>query len=115
MRYSAGAMPIAGRGRFESQQQAERISADGQPAMELMASIIGGRYLRNTNDMMEGFRKASSDLAGSYTLGFYVSDDLDNKWHSLKASVKRSGVSLRHREATSPTRRPRRRRPGRMI
>jgi hypothetical protein len=38
------------------------------------------------------------DLAGSYTLGFYVSDEPDNKWHTLKASVKRSGVDLRHRK-----------------
>ena len=42
--------------------------------------------------------KATSDLEGSYTLGFYVSEEPDNKWHNLKASVKRSGVSLRHRE-----------------
>jgi VWFA-related protein len=95
---SSGPMPVSGRGRFESQQQAESISADPQAAMELMASITGGRYLRNTNDLMEGFKKAASDLAGSYTLGFYVSEELDSKWHNLKASVKRSGVSLRHRQ-----------------
>jgi VWFA-related protein len=95
---SSGPMPLPGRGRFEPQQQAESISADPQPAMELMASITGGRYLRNTNDLMEGFKRAASDLAGSYTLGFYVSEELDSKWHNLKASVKRSGVSLRHRQ-----------------
>ena len=95
---SPGTMPVSGRGRFESQQQAESISADPQAAMELMASITGGRYLHNTNDLMEGFKRAASDLAGSYTLGFYVSEQLDSKWHSLKASVKRAGVSLRHRE-----------------
>jgi VWFA-related protein len=91
-------MPAQGRGRFEPQQQAESISADSHAAMELMASITGGRYLRNSNDLMEGFRKAAADLTGSYTLGFYPSEDLDSKWHALKASVKRSGVSLRHRE-----------------
>jgi VWFA-related protein len=91
-------MPAQGRGRFEPQQQAESISADSHAAMDLMASITGGRYFRNTNDMMEGFRQAASDLAGSYTLGFYVSDDLDSKWHNLKTSVKRPGVSLRHRQ-----------------
>lgn len=95
---SPGPTPAAGRGRFESQQQAERISADPQAAMELMASITGGRYLRNTNNMMEGFKRAASDLAGSYTLGFYVPEGLDGKWHSLKASVKRSGVSVHHRQ-----------------
>ena len=95
---SPGLMPLPGRGRFEPQQQAESISADPQAAMELMASITGGRYLRDNNDLMEGFKRAASDLAGSYTLGFYVSEEMDSKWHNLKASVKRSGVSLRHRE-----------------
>ena len=94
---SSGAMPMRGRGRFEPQQQAESISDDSQPAMELLSSITGGRYLHNTNDLAEGFKKAASDLEGSYTLGFYVSDEPDGKWHNLKASVKRSGVNLRHR------------------
>jgi hypothetical protein len=94
----AGTMPALGRGRFESQQQAEAISADPHAAMELMASITGGRYLRNTNDLMDGFRQAATDLAGSYTLGFYVADGLDSKWHNVKASVKRAGVTVRHRQ-----------------
>ena len=63
-----------------------------------MSSTTGGRYLYNTNDLMEGFKKAASDLEGSYTLGFYVSEEPDSKWHNLKASVKRSGVNLRHRK-----------------
>src|SRR5436190_600856 len=93
-----GALPIRGRGRFEPQQQSEAMSDDTQPAMELMASITGGRYLYNTNDLMDGFTKAASDLEGSYTLGFYVSGEPDSKWHTLKASVKRGDVSLRHRK-----------------
>ena len=95
---SPGAMPVRGRGRFELQQQAESVSDDSQPAMELLSSITGGRYLHNTNDLAEGFKKAAADLEGSYTLGFYVSDEPDGKWHNLKASVNRSGVSLRHRK-----------------
>ena len=95
---SSGAMPVRGRGRFEPQQDAEAVSTDTRPAMELMSSTTGGRYLYNTNDLMEGFKKAASDLEGSYTLGFYVSDEPDSKWHNLKASVKRSGVNLRHRK-----------------
>jgi hypothetical protein len=66
--------------------------------MELMSSTTGGRYLYNTNDLMEGFKKAASDLEGSYTLGFYVSENPDGKWHNLKASARRSGVNLRHRK-----------------
>jgi VWFA-related protein len=95
---SPGTIPVRGRGRFEPQQDAETVSSDTRPAMELMSSTTGGRYLYNTNDLMEGFKKAASDLEGSYTLGFYVSEEPDSKWHNLKASVKRSGVNLRHRK-----------------
>lgn len=95
---SQGTLPVRGRGRFEPQQQAEAVSDDTQPAMELMASITGGRYLYNTNDLSDGFTRAASDLDGSYTLGFYVSSDADGKWHPLKATVKRSGVNLRYRK-----------------
>ena len=95
---SPGAPPVRGRGRFEPQQDAERLSDDSQPAMELLSSTTGGRYLYNTNDLTEGFKKAASDLEGSYTLGFYVSEEPDGKWHNLKASVKRSGVTIRHRK-----------------
>ena len=93
-----GTLPVRGRGQFEPQQDSERMSADTYPTMDLMASITGGRYLFNTNDLADGFKKAASDLEGSYTLGFYISDEPDNKWHNLKASVKRQGVSLRHRK-----------------
>jgi VWFA-related protein len=93
-----GTLPVRGRGQFEQQQDAERMSADTYPTMDLMASITGGRYLVNTNDLADGFKRAASDLEGSYTLGFYVSDEPDNKWHTLKASVKRPGVNLRHRK-----------------
>jgi VWFA-related protein len=95
---SQGMLPVRGRGRFEPQQDTERLSDDTLPTMDMMASITGGRYLYNTNDLAEGFKKAASDLEGSYTLGFYVSEEPDGKWHNLKASVKRSGVNLRHRK-----------------
>jgi VWFA-related protein len=95
---SPGPMPVRGRGRFEPQQDAERLSSDTRSGMELMSSITGGRYLHNTNDLTEGFKKAASDLDGSYTLGFYVTEEPDGRWHNLKASVRRSGVNLRHRK-----------------
>jgi VWFA-related protein len=67
---SPGSLPVQGRGRFESQQDAERLSNDTFPAMDMMSSITGGRYLRNSNDLAAGFKSAAADLAGSYTLGF---------------------------------------------
>lgn len=95
---SPGAMPVRGRGRFERLQDTERISADTHSAMNLMAAVTGGRHLFNTNDLTAGFRKAASDLLGSYTLGFYASEEPDNKWHALKVRVLRPGVSLHHRQ-----------------
>ena len=57
-----------------------------QPAMRLMASITGGRYLYDTNDLAVGFRKTVADLRGAYTLGFYAPEEPDNKWHKLKVT-----------------------------
>jgi len=95
--YSAP-MPVRGRGRFEPQMDAERISNDPHSAMELMASVTGGRYLFNTNDLSAGFKQVNADLRGAYTLGFYASEAPDNKWHKLRVRVARSGATVRHRE-----------------
>ena len=95
---SRGVVPVRGRGRFEPQMDSEAISSDPHPAMDLMASITGGRYIYNTNDLTAGFKQTTADVQGSYTLGFYMPDDPDEKWHKLKVRVKRPGVTLRHRE-----------------
>ena len=90
--------PERGRGRFEPQMDAERANNDPRPAMRLMASITGGRYLYNTNDLAAGLKQTVADLRGSYTLGFYVPEEPDNKWHKLKVRVKRSGVNASYRQ-----------------
>jgi VWFA-related protein len=92
------ALPPRGRGRFEPQMDSETASNDPRPAMELMASVTGGRYFHNTNDLTSGFKQTATDMQGSYTLGFYMPGDPDDKWHKLKVHVKRPGVTLRHRE-----------------
>jgi hypothetical protein len=91
-------LPVRGRGRFEPQMDAENISNDPRSAMGLMASVTGGRYLYNTNDLTAGFKQTVADLRGTYTLGFYAPEEPDNKWHKLKVRVSRSGVNVRHRE-----------------
>uniref|UniRef100_Q01ZD5 VWFA-related domain-containing protein n=1 Tax=Solibacter usitatus (strain Ellin6076) TaxID=234267 RepID=Q01ZD5_SOLUE len=91
-------LPPRGRGRFEPQMDSESASNDPRPAMGLMAAITGGRYLHNTNDLTAGFKQTATDMQGSYSLGFYMPGDPDNKWHKLKIQVKRPGVSVRHRE-----------------
>jgi VWFA-related protein len=95
---SRGPLPVRGRGRFEPQMDTETVNNDPTPAMSLMASITGGRYLHNTNDLAAGFKQTSADMHGSYTLGFYMAGDPDDKWHKLKVKVKRPGVEVRHRE-----------------
>ena len=72
-----------------------------------MSSITGGRYLRNSNDLAAGFKSAAADLAGSYTLGFLVSDEPDSKWHFAQGERRRSGVEPPPSQgATWPSRSP---------
>ncbi|MGH9674623.1 MAG: VWA domain-containing protein, partial [Bryobacteraceae bacterium] len=104
--FSSGAMPVRGRGRFEPQQDAVNMSTDPLPAMNLMASTTGGRFLHNTNDLLAGFSRAASDLRGSYTLGFCATEEPDRKWHKVSVRVSRRGVNVRHRQgylADAPT------------
>jgi VWFA-related protein len=100
-----GTPPVRQRGRFEPRERferqidAERVNNDPHSTMQLMASVTGGRYLHDTNDLAAGFRHTVADLRGSYTLGFYASEEPDNKWHKLKVRVNgRRGVTVRHRE-----------------
>jgi VWFA-related protein len=96
--HSDAPMPLRGRGRFEPQLDAERASSDPRSAMHMMASITGGRYMFDSNDLAQGFRKTVADLRGAYTIGFYAPEAPDNRWHKLKVNVTRPGVSVRHRE-----------------
>ena len=64
---SEGRLP---RARFEAQMDSEAISSDTYPAMDMMTSITGGRYLHQINDLTLGFKQMAVNLQGSYTLGF---------------------------------------------
>jgi len=93
-----GGPEVGHRGGFGSLQQAEGINNDPHAAMSLMASVTGGRYLFNTNDLLSGFQQAVVDVRGSYRLGFYAPEEQQGQWHKLKVQVKQSGVTVRHRE-----------------
>lgn len=95
---SRGPLPTRDRARFEPQMDSETISNDPHPAMKLMAQVTGGRYLFHSNDLMAGFKQTAADMQGSYRRGFYMPGEPDDQWHKLKVRVKRSGVSVRHRE-----------------
>jgi len=95
---SVSSSPVHGRRPFERQQQAEEISNDPLPAMYLMTGVTGGRVLTNTNDPAAGMKAAAADILGAYSLAFYSSGEADGKWHSLRATVRRPGVKLLHRQ-----------------
>ena len=90
-------VPQTGRGNFELFMETATTSVDTRTAMQTMATITGGRYFY-PNDETSGVDKVLSDMQGSYTLGFYMTEKPDGKWHKLKVQVKRPGLSVRHRE-----------------
>ncbi len=90
-------VPQTGRGNFELLMATRATSSDTRSAMQMMASVTGGRYFY-PNDVTSGVEQVLGDLQGSYTLGFYVPEKPDDKWHKLKVQVKRSGLTLRFRE-----------------
>jgi VWFA-related protein len=90
-------VPQRGRGNFELLMDTAAMSTDTKSAMQTMASITGGRYFY-PNDVTSGVDKVVADLQGSYTLGFYLTEKPDDRWHRLTVQVKRGGLSVRHRE-----------------
>jgi VWFA-related protein len=89
---------MSSRGPFAGLANTEEANNNPRTAMNLMASVTGGRYLYDDNDLTSGFQYAVADLRGSYTLGFYAPENGGPAWRKLKVGVKRPGVSVRHRE-----------------
>lgn len=77
--------------------------------MDLLADVTGGRTFRNSNDLTAGVRAAATDLRGSYSVGFYVPENSDNRWRQFDVRVSRPGVRVLHRQgymALAPVRQP---------
>ena len=77
--------------------------------MDMLADVTGGRAFRNTNELTAGARAAAADLRGSYSVGFYVPDNSDNRWRAFDVRVSRSGVRVLHRKgymALAPIKNP---------
>ncbi len=66
--------------------------------MDLFADLTGGRMLRNSNDLLAGVRAAEADLRGTSSVGFYVSNDPDDRWHRVNVKVNRHGAKVVHRQ-----------------
>lgn len=77
--------------------------------MDLLAEVTGGRSFRNTNDLTAGVKAAATDMRGSYSVGFYVPDNSDNRWREFDVRVSRPGVGVLHRKgymALAPVKQP---------
>jgi VWFA-related protein len=77
--------------------------------MDMLADVTGGRSFRNTNDLTAGVRAAASDMRGSYSVGFYVPENSDNRWREFDVRVSRPGVHVLHRKgymALAPVKQP---------
>jgi VWFA-related protein len=64
----------------------------------VLADVTGGRVVKYENDLSQGVVLAAKDLRGTYTVGFYASDEPDDRWHPLEVTTKRRGARLRHRQ-----------------
>ncbi len=95
--------PDRRRRTFEDHAEASRVSADPRSALQTMANITGGRFLFNTNDMLQGFKYALNDQRGAYTLAFYAPEDRPDRWHDLRVQVKSPGARVLHRQGYWPT------------
>jgi VWFA-related protein len=85
-------------GRYSEVQRAEANNIDSRSAFSLMTSVTGGRFVFGTNDLTEGVNKVSADLQGSYSIGFYPSEEPDGEWHTFKVVVKRPDVQLLYKQ-----------------
>lgn len=65
--------------------------------MDMLAEVTGGRAFRNTNELAAGVRAAATDVRGSYSVGFYVPENSDNRWREFEVRVSRGGVRVLHR------------------
>ena len=77
--------------------------------MDMLADVTGGRAFRNTNELTAGVRAAATDMRGSYSVGFYVPENSDNRWREFDVRVSRPGVRVLHRKgymALAPVKQP---------
>ena len=66
--------------------------------MQAFAEETGRQAYFNRNDIDHEIQEAISDPQSTYLLGFYLSDhDLDGKFHKLKVTVDRPGLTLHYR------------------
>ncbi len=88
--------------RYDEIERAESFGQDTRAAFDIMATVTGGRFFFNSNDLSVGVRKAAGDFLGTYSIGFYADEDSTGRWHTLKASAQRPELKLLHRAGYFP-------------
>lgn len=74
-----------------------------QEGLNYLARETGGLAIRNTNDITGGLQRVLDDQRGYYLLGYVPEDDTFRReggrrpYHSLKVTVKKSGLNVRSR------------------
>ena len=64
-----------------------------------IAAITGGRVVESA---AQGAGIAANDVRGAYTVGFYVQDEPDGRWHEVAVGVERHGAKLTYRQGYQP-------------
>ncbi len=81
-------------------------AAPGQPnslsvidfsSLMQLAQHSGGVAYFNTNGLWQAMEDATSKKKTSYTLGFYTSEEPDNRFHSLRVTTTQPGLHLRYK------------------
>jgi VWFA-related protein len=72
-------------------------AATNQQVLYSLAEGTGGFTIFNTNDLLAGLQKISSEQNEYYLLGFVPSDSPEGSCHTLKVKVDRGGTNVRAR------------------
>jgi VWFA-related protein len=72
---------------------------DSLDSLHVLANNTDGRAIVNRNDLAVGMQQIMRDSSGYYLLGYNSIDaPVDGKFHEIKVSVKRRGVTVRARK-----------------
>jgi VWFA-related protein len=83
---------------FQAQGYSMDRFATSFDTMNNLADRTGGRAFYNTNDIGGSVQKAMDDTRVSYMLSYYPEhDDWKGKFHKIRVTVNRPGVSLQYR------------------
>lgn len=72
---------------------------DSLDSLHVLANNTDGRAIVNRNDLAVGMKQIMRDSSGYYLLGYNSADaPVDGKFHEIKVSVKRRGMTVRARK-----------------